>query len=154
MVAFTVLMHLAGLALLIALMRMHGERFAHRVTMINQGVVIIGAAFGLFALHTAEIWAYAVLYRVVGAMASFEEALYFSTVTYATIGYGDLTLARPWRVLGAIEGANGVILLGWSTAFFVSVVNRMRALEQVWTMSAPGARRPVPSGRPDHEEEY
>ena len=40
-------------------------------------------------------------------------------------GYGDLTLERPWRILGAIEGANGVILLGWSTAFFISVVSRI-----------------------------
>ena len=34
-----------------------------------------------------------------------------------TIGYGDLTLSKSWGVLRAIEGANGVILLGWSTAF-------------------------------------
>jgi hypothetical protein len=72
------------------------------------------------------------LYRVVGATRTFEDALYFSTSTYATIGYGDLTLSKSWRVLGAIEGANGVILLGWSTAFFVSIVSRIRALEHDW----------------------
>jgi len=43
-----------------------------------------------------------------------------------------LTLSKSWRVLGAIEGANGVILLGWSTAFFVSIVSRIRALEHDW----------------------
>ena len=32
--------------------------------------------------------------------------------------------------LGAIEGANGVILLGWSTAFFVAIVNRIRFIER------------------------
>ena len=32
--------------------------------------------------------------------------------------------------LGAIEGANGVILLGWSTAFFVAIVGRIRLLER------------------------
>ncbi len=129
MVAFTVLVHLMGLTLLIALaawIKPARERFWH------QAILLVGIAFGLFGLHTAEIWAYAILYDGVGATPSFEDALYFSTVTYATIGYGDLTLPRNWRILGAIEGANGVILLGWSTAFFVSVVGRIRALEHDW----------------------
>jgi hypothetical protein len=132
MVALTVLVHLAGLAALIALMRWHAERLSTRHAGFDQVVVILGAAFGLFALHTVEIWGYALVYYGLGATEGFENALYFSTVTYATIGYGDLTLDRPWRILGAIEGANGVILLGWSTAFFISVVSRMRTLERAW----------------------
>nr|WP_237219729.1 ion channel [Sphingomonas arenae] len=56
--------------------------------------------------------------------------MYLSTATYTTIGYGDLTLPKNWRILGATEGANGIILLGWSTAFFVSVVSRFRLLER------------------------
>ena len=32
--------------------------------------------------------------------------------------------------IGAIEGANGIILLGWSTAFFFAVVDRMKLLER------------------------
>jgi len=132
MVGATVLIHLAGLAVLIALMRFHGDRMLSSQAMFNQLVAIIGVAFGLFALHTIEIWTYALVYDLLHATPDFESALYFSTVTYATIGYGDLTLTKPWRILGAIEGANGVILLGWSTAFFVSVVTRMRTVENEW----------------------
>ncbi len=132
MVGATVLIHLAGLAVLIALMRFHGDRMLSSQAMFNQLVAIIGVAFGLFALHTIEIWTYALVYDLLHATPDFESALYFSTVTYATIGYGDLTLTKPWRILGAIEGTNGVILLGWSTAFFVSVVTRMRTVENEW----------------------
>ena len=139
MVGVTALMHLGGLALLIALMRVHAQRFMTRRAVFNQAVILIGASFGLFALHTAEIWAYAALYGLIGATSNLEDAVYFSTVTYTTIGYGDLTLGRAWRILGAIEGANGVILLGWSTAFFVSVVGRIRALEHDWTVGEPPA---------------
>ncbi|MEI4505918.1 potassium channel family protein [Sphingopyxis sp. CCNWLW2] len=57
-------------------------------------------------------------------------ALYFSTSTYVTIGYGDLVLPPGLRVLGAIEGASGIILIGWSTAFFFSIVDRMKLLER------------------------
>ena len=88
------------------------------------------AAFGLFALHTIEIWTYAILYAAVGALPTFDDALYFSTTTYSTLGYGDVVLPRAWRLVGAIEGANGIILLGWSTAFFVSVINRIRLFEE------------------------
>ena len=55
--------------------------------------------------------------------AILEQALYFSTSTYVTIGYGDVVLAPGHRVLGAIEGASGIILIGWSTAFFFSIVD-------------------------------
>lgn len=131
-VATTVLVHLAGLAGLIALLRIHRQFLSIRQARVNQAVILVGAGFGLFALHTAEIWGYAVLFWLIAAIPSFEDALYYSTVTYATIGYGDITLTKQWRILGAIEGANGVILLGWSTAFFVSVVSQIRALEHKW----------------------
>lgn len=130
MVAFTVGVHLAGLTLMLRLLRHHrSRRRQHGSVHLHDGIGILTAAFGLFVLHAIEIWAYAALYAVAGALRTFEEALYFSTSTYATIGYGDVVLAPGWRVLGAIEGANGVILLGWSTAFFVAVVSRIRLLE-------------------------
>jgi voltage-gated potassium channel len=125
----TISLHLIGLAVLMRLIRGHRSRAPERGALVHDALGIAGAAFGLFVLHAAEIWLYAALYALSGALGSFEEALYFSTSTYTTVGYGDLVLPRGWRVLGAIEGANGIILLGWSTAFFVSVVGRIRLLE-------------------------
>jgi voltage-gated potassium channel len=136
MVALTVVTHLLGLSVLIAAANRHSRRLRTGHALTQQMLVLVGVSFGLFILHSVEIWSYATLYATVGAIRSFEDALYFSTATYATIGYGDLTLPRSWRLLGAIEGANGVILLGWSTAFFVSVVARIRALEHDWSGAA------------------
>lgn len=129
MVAMTIVIHLIGLGVLIALMRNHQTRFATQQARLDQLVILLGVGFGMFALHAIEIWAYAGLYWALTGWPAFEQALYFSTATYTTLGYGDVTLPQAWRVLGAIEAANGVILLGWSTAFFVSVVGRLRALE-------------------------
>lgn len=129
MTALTIAVHLAGLTLLLRLLRRHRSRRPHENVHFHDSVGILASAFGLFVLHAIEIWAYAALYAVAGALRSFEEALYFSTSTYSTVGYGDVVLAPGWRVLGAIEGANGVILLGWSTAFFFAVVSRIRLLE-------------------------
>ncbi len=130
MVAGTVLIHLIGLALLLALLRRHRRARTRLVTALGNSTAILGAAFGLFTLHTAEIWAWAWLYRVLGVLPDLEQALYFSTSTYVTIGYGDVVLGPGSRILGAIEGANGIILLGWSTAFFFAVVDRLKLLER------------------------
>ena len=129
MVAATVLIHLAGLSILVAVMRRRSTGSTRRTAILHQGVAIMTAAFGLFALHTLEIWAYAGLYLQLGALPDFEQALYCSTSTYVTLGYGDIVLPVQWRILGAIEGANGILLLGWSTAFFVSIIDRIRLLE-------------------------
>ncbi len=58
-----------------------------------------------------------------------EDALYFSLTSYATIGYGDVVLSHQWRILGAIEGVNGILMLGWSIAFLVGVVGRFRHMQ-------------------------
>lgn len=135
MTVFTVMVHLIGLGLLMALLRAHGRRFVHHQLLPHAAIILV-VVLGLFLLHTIDIWCYAAVYSQLRTFHDFEEALYFSTVTYTTIGYGDLTLPKPWRVLGAIEGANGIILLGWSTAFFFAVLQRIRALEAGWATRA------------------
>jgi voltage-gated potassium channel len=129
LVALTALLHLAGLAALIALLQRHGGRVRTVHVRLDQALLVLIAVFTLFLLHGVEIWLYAAVYAVAGEFRDFEDALYFSTSTYATIGYGDLVLSRSWRIVGAIEGVNGIILLGWSTAFFVSIVRRLAELE-------------------------
>ena len=94
--------------------------------------LLLGAAVGLVVIHTVEIWLYAGLYLVLKAASTFESALYFSTVTYATIGYGDVLIDKSWRILGAIEGAIGVIMLGWSTAFLISLLAQLKLLSHDW----------------------
>lgn len=126
MVGVTVMVHLMGLAALIRVLRSHSRIFAK--LRIFPATHLLATSIGIFAIHTVEIWIYAGLYVLLGAFGYFEEALYFSTVTYATIGYGDVTMPDAWRILGAIEGATGVIMLGWSTAFLVSILSRLDVL--------------------------
>ena len=91
-----------------------------------------GAAFtcavvlGLLVLSGIEIWFYAVVYFGIGATVQLAESVYFSTITYAAIVFSDASLAAPWRLVGAIEGINGVLLLGWSVAFLVAELQRER----------------------------
>lgn len=129
-VGVTVVVHLAGLALLLAILRRYRRASRRYLVILLNGGAILVAVFGLFALHSAEIWIWAGIYQLLGAFTDFEHALYFSTSTYVTIGYGDVVLPPGLRILGAIEGASGIILIGWSTAFFFSIVDRMKLLER------------------------
>ena len=62
-----------------------------------------------------------------GAFDDMEPALYFTTVSYTTLGYGDVTLGPDHRQLAAIYAANGIIMFGWTTALVFAVVQRVYA---------------------------
>lgn len=128
MVLVTVIIHGAGLVVMTRVLRLeqHEERAAHFSPLSPRGIVFtLALVLGLFAIHGIEIWLYAALYLAGGAQTNLQDAVYFSTITYGTIGYDDEGLPRAWQLVAAIEGINGVILLGWSTAFFVALVTRL-----------------------------
>lgn len=139
MVAITVLVHLTGLAILMRVLRSHTRIF--RELAIMPLTLLLAATIGIIAIHTLEIWMFAALYLQLNAFGHFEQALYFSTVTYATIGYGDVVMPHQWRILGAIEGAAGIILLGWSTAFLVSLLTQLKLLGHDWLAAEPSGHR-------------
>lgn len=133
MVVLTVAVHLAGLTGLIGVMRWREDRVHGADGAWRQMMLIMAIVLALFALHAFQIWLYAMLYwSALGAFATFEEALYYSTVTFTTVGYGDVVLGARWRMVGAVESANGFLLLGWSTAFLIQVVARLRVVEFKW----------------------
>ncbi len=92
---------------------------ATRVTLISLVVLLMFVA----ALLESGIWA--AVYLKVGALSDLETALYFSTVTFTTLGYGDVTLDASWRLLASLQAANGTIMFGWTTALVMAVIRRM-----------------------------
>jgi hypothetical protein len=76
----------------------------------------------LFLATVIEVWIWAVLYLLLGAIATLEEAVYFSTSTFTTLGFGDIVLDEKWRVLASFEAANGLLMFGWSTALVFAAV--------------------------------
>jgi hypothetical protein len=107
----------------IRLTLLHRERWM-KVSLIAALVLMMFVA----ALLEVSIWA--ATYLLVGAFSALEPALYFSTVTFATLGYGDITLNESWRLLASFEAANGIIMFGWTTALIFAVVQRLAAHDQ------------------------
>ncbi|UVE15982.1 potassium channel family protein [Pseudomonas sp. LS44] len=66
------------------------------------------------------IWA--ALFMLLGEFDSFATALYFSGVTFATLGYGDVVMSARWRLLSPLEAANGILMFGVSTAVMTAAV--------------------------------
>ena len=128
LVILTVLIHGTGIYVLGRFLRVEAREEAdeHIHPMSLRGMsVTLSLVLGLFVLHGIEIWTYGLAYLMLDALPNLREAVYFSTITYSTTGYDDEGIAKAWQMVAAIEGINGVILLGWSTAFFVTVVARM-----------------------------
>ncbi|HFD15431.1 MAG TPA: two pore domain potassium channel family protein [Rhodospirillales bacterium] len=125
MLAVTVVLHVGGVVLLISGYRYRRDRSGHRETYTRATLLLVGMTLGILLLHTVEIWLWALLYVGLGEFRSLEAALYFSTVTFTTLGYGDLTLDERWRILSSLEAVNGLLLFGISTALLVAVVRRM-----------------------------
>jgi len=91
-------------------------------------LILVNTALVVFMLHTLEIVIWAGAYKLLlptNELASFEEAVYFSFVTFTTLGYGDITLSEGWRLLSGIEALNGILLVGWTTAMIFSVVQNI-----------------------------
>jgi len=91
-------------------------------------VILVATGLVLIALHTVQIVIWAATYQLLlppGELGTFEAAVYFSIVTFATLGYGDITLSEGWRLLSGIESMNGILLVGWSTAVLFAVVQSL-----------------------------
>jgi hypothetical protein len=79
----------------------------------------------LLAGHIMQFAIWAWLFMLVGEFADFATAFYHSTVNFAALGYGDIVMSEKWRLLGALEAANGVLMFGLSAGTILSVMNRI-----------------------------
>jgi hypothetical protein len=128
MVVLCVVVHGVGLFGLNHAMRSEAavERLQHIAPLSPRGALFtLGAVITMLALHGIEIWLFAFVYLALGAIPALEPALYFSTISYSTVGYSDVHIASHWRLLGAFESVLGIFLLGWSTAFFFRMIGRI-----------------------------
>jgi len=78
----------------------------------------------LLSLQICEVVVWAITYLLLPTLdevSTLEEAVYFSTVNFTALGYGDIVLTSSWRLLGAIQAMAGLLIFGWSTAVFFAV---------------------------------
>lgn len=87
-------------------------------------LVLSLATLWLLAALSIAIWIWAGFFQLLGCFENLEESLYFSMVSFTTLGFGDLTLPQEWRILSGMIAANGLVLFGLNTAFLIEVLHR------------------------------
>lgn len=123
LLAVCVVVHAAGLAALLRNRPLLSG--AVRGGILSIAWLLVKIASSLLLLHLLQIAIWALFYRLQGCLPDLETAFYFSGVTYATVGYGDVVLPVAWRLLGPMEGLTGILMCGLSTGFFFVVVSRI-----------------------------
>jgi len=80
---------------------------------------------GLLLLHFLEMSIWAAAFTILAVLPDFETSMYFSMKSYTTVGYGDVVPSKEWRLVGPIEAAVGVLMLGLSTSFIIATLQRI-----------------------------
>jgi hypothetical protein len=86
--------------------------------------VMVGTVSVLMVAHMFEVIVWSLAYGIADAAPGDADLLYFAYVNYTTLGYGDVTPAKRWLLLGPMTAMNGVLLFGWSTAVIFEVLRR------------------------------
>jgi len=134
LVAITVIIHAVGLGMMLSYALRSTGQLETRFWPITW--LLIRIAWLLLVIHLFEVAVWALFFWWQKCLPGLESSFYFSGVTYATIGYGDLVLPKEWRLFGPIEGLTGILMCGLSTAFFFAVMTRK--IYSAWTITREG----------------
>lgn len=123
MMVVTTIIHTVFMLMAFRVLKAH-QKHRHRTETTKRMTLVGMTVLVMFGASLVEVSAYAGVYLLLGAISQMEPALYFSTVTYTTLGYGDMVLDPRWRLLASFEAANGIIMFGWTTALVIAAVQR------------------------------
>jgi len=126
LVLVTTVVHMfATAAVLVMLKKMGRLLHVNKASILQRTLLVASLVACMFLVSVLDAVMWAQVYLRVGAIEHLETALYFSMVTFTTLGYGDVTLPPDWRLLASFEAANGIIMFGWTTALIAAVIQRL-----------------------------
>jgi hypothetical protein len=123
--ASNVLIHSLG-SYALTIWMLHAFRRRPSPSLVRGWWIMIRLILGLLLLHALEVAVWAQFFASKHFFPSTETAYYYSITSYTTVGYGDVVLPPPWRIMGGWEAMIGVLMFGWSTASLVSLLHRLQ----------------------------
>jgi hypothetical protein len=72
-----------------------------------------------------QIMIWGLLFMLLGEFEELYEAVYHSAVNFSSLGYGDVVMTKPWKLLGPLEAGNGVLMFGLTGAALMAMLQQM-----------------------------
>lgn len=101
-----------------------------RLTAISPRPRMLVVMAGICAAHTVEVWIFAIAYYLlehhlglggfdgqVQLLKDFSEYVYFSAVSYTSLGLGDIYPTGGLRLVTGAEALLGLLMIAWSASF-------------------------------------
>ncbi len=137
LLAVSVVIH--ALAFVVLFNWLKDLRLPHAFGFFTAAWILVRVALLTVTAHLLEIVVWALAYIWLGAFEVFDTALYFSEVTYTTVGYGDVTIPNRWHLVAGMEGLTGILMAGWSGAMLFAVIMRLLQYEPAPATDSSGA---------------
>ena len=97
-----------------------------RFKMLPRTVIMLSSlTLWLLTGISIALWLWAALFVFLGEFDSIAAAIYFSSVSATTVGYGDALLSQRWQLLSGFIAANGLVLFSLNTAFLFEALQRL-----------------------------
>ena len=124
LIVLVTLIHGTGVVITTKLFKHESRHLQGRKLAFREFRLMVPMALCLFGLHFAEISVFAAFYFAFGAPGGFADALFASAAAYTTMGLEEGALGG-WKLVGALEGLAGFLLIGWSAAVFVTDMEKI-----------------------------
>jgi hypothetical protein len=97
------------------------SRYPNLYMTVHTALAVLVLLMGMILQVT--LWALFYHFHM-GELGDFASSVYFSMVSFTTLGANELNLSHAHRMIGALESAVGMLMFGWSTALLVKVVHQ------------------------------
>lgn len=129
LIVLSVAIQAALMAVAVQTIRRHGAWLSRPPHLPKLTSAFCGVSLWLLMGLGASVWIWALFLYWTGALADLELSLYFSLVAFTTLGFGDILLEKPYRLLSGLMAADGLILFGLTTAFLIEFIRSLHVAQ-------------------------
>jgi hypothetical protein len=120
----------AAVAILLRTLLVLEKKGFIRTTLVRVSSLLIAIMLIMLVGNMIQITIWTGLFCALGEFKDFVTAFYHSVVNFTTLGYGDIVMSEKRRLLGALEGVNGVLMFGMTSGFLFAIL--IELMQREW----------------------
>ncbi|MDE2792854.1 MAG: potassium channel family protein [Paracoccaceae bacterium] len=127
LIVLSIVIHAVFMVFAARAVRRRGTWLRQPPALPKRAGILTAVSLWLMASMSVTVWIWAFYFLWVGALEDLETAIYFSLVSFTTLGFGDIVLAPPHRLLSGMLAANGLVLFGMTAAELLDLIRNLHA---------------------------